>query len=418
MKLYKGIRNGLFASLLVYGGIYLVFWSQVSSTERVYAYEWDRLQRAAGNSMAALNDHVGELSWRKALKERHHLPDKASKEHTKIVSVPFFKKVVSREMPVPEYWDALLEKIQIEEQNDVVRTETRERLDKSLASYPHAKKLVADMDAALFAKQEAVSVNCMYFYPGTKRLGLNEAALSDAAGFGRTVAAELRDAERRNEQQRGEYEKALRKARTSLPDAAYLSYKQACEREGVFSSGTREVRYESPALGVVNYQVPSVTFNAAASSSVLARISTNLYANHSLTTGSKPWGYCYGSQNACNGYNCSQIMVIAGGSDVLVTIKDRREEVVRHAYIKSRGSYTFHLSNGSYQPFFYYGKGWNPNKEMKQVACGMLKGGFISGESVGKDDMQYLNNNILTYTLTETRFGNFNTRPSNTNEAL
>ncbi len=143
-----------------------------------------------------------------------------------------------------------------------------------------------------------------------------------------------------------------------------------------------------------------------------------MYANNSLATGNKPWAYCYGSYNQCGGYDCSEIQVKSGGSDVVVTIKDGKGEVVRHAYIKRHSTYTFNLPNGRYQPFFYYGKGWNPEKEMKQVACGMLKGGFISGEHVGKDDLQFLNNNILTYTLVETTFGNFNTQPSSTSEAL
>jgi len=101
----------------------------------------------------------------------------------------------------------------------------------------------------------------------------------------------------------------------------------------------------------------------------------------------------------------------------LVTIK-RGEAVVRHAFIKAGRSYTFELPDGTYQPFFYYGKGWNPEKVMKQTDCGTLKGGFLTNENFGKDSPQVLSNNILGYELILQQNGNFSTRPSNANEAL
>ena len=100
---------------------------------------------------------------------------------------------------------------------------------------------------------------------------------------------------------------------------------------------------------------------------------------------------------------------------MIVTIKNSAKKVVRHAYINSGSSYTFSLPNGTYQTFFYYGKGWNPEKPMKG---GKIKGGFITNESFGKDDPVYLNNNILEYELILQINGNFSTRPSNPEEAL
>ena len=101
------------------------------------------------------------------------------------------------------------------------------------------------------------------------------------------------------------------------------------------------------------------------------------YINNSLSTGAAPYSYCYGRNSSCSGRGCSEIKVRTPyNSDVLVTIK-KGEKVVRHAYIKGGSSYTFELPNGTYQPFFYYGKGWNPEKIMKQTTCGTLKGGFI-----------------------------------------
>lgn len=35
----------------------------------------------------------------------------------------------------------------------------------------------------------------------------------------------------------------------------------------------------------------------------------NKHINNSLRTGSKPYAYCFGSSNSCDGYGCSQIKV-------------------------------------------------------------------------------------------------------------
>jgi len=142
------------------------------------------------------------------------------------------------------------------------------------------------------------------------------------------------------------------------------------------------------------------------------------YINNYLRTGSKPYAYCFGSNNSCDGYDCSQIKVKTPyNSDVLVTIK-KNGRVYRHAYIKSSSSYTFNIPNGKYQTFFYYGKGWNPNKFMKKVACGKLKGGFIDSEHFGKDNPEYLSDMIRSYELILQQNGNFSTKSSNSNEAF
>lgn len=142
------------------------------------------------------------------------------------------------------------------------------------------------------------------------------------------------------------------------------------------------------------------------------------YINNSLNTGDTPYAYCFGKNKACKDYGCSKIKVRTPyNSDVLVTIK-KNGNVYRHAYIKAGSIYSFEFPNGTYQPFFYYGKGWNPHKIMKKASCGIIKGGFISNEQFGKDDPQYLNNNILEYELILQQDGNFSTRPSSSNEAL
>jgi hypothetical protein len=138
------------------------------------------------------------------------------------------------------------------------------------------------------------------------------------------------------------------------------------------------------------------------------------YKNNSLRTGATPYSQYYGKNSTCDDYGCSQIKVRTSNSDVIVIIK-KNGSVVRHAYINSGSSFTFSFPNGTYQIFFYYGKGWNPEKEMKD---GEMKGGFITNESFGKDDPQYLSNNILEYELILQENGNFSAQPSNPDEAL
>jgi len=89
------------------------------------------------------------------------------------------------------------------------------------------------------------------------------------------------------------------------------------------------------------------------------------YIDNSLRTGATPYSHYYGGNSTCSVFGCSEIKVSTSNSDVLVTIK-KNDKVVRHAFIQANDSYTFSFPNGTYQTFFYYGKGWNPNKEMKK----------------------------------------------------
>ena len=149
-----------------------------------------------------------------------------------------------------------------------------------------------------------------------------------------------------------------------------------------------------------------------------ARIIRNKYISNSLYTGATPYADCFGKNRKCSDYGCSKIKVkTPHNSDVIVTIK-KNNKVYRHAYIKASDSYIFEIPNGTYQTFFYYGKGWYPDKVITQTKCKALKGGFIENEDFGKDYPITLNNQILTYELILQRNGNFSTKPSNANEAF
>jgi hypothetical protein len=96
----------------------------------------------------------------------------------------------------------------------------------------------------------------------------------------------------------------------------------------------------------------------------------------------------------------------------------KNNRVYSHAYIKAGGYYKFKLGNGSFQSFFYYGKGWNPNKYINNANCGKIIGGFVNNESLDKSEVEYLYNSSMSYTLYSVVNGNFRPKSSNKNEAF
>lgn len=141
------------------------------------------------------------------------------------------------------------------------------------------------------------------------------------------------------------------------------------------------------------------------------------YLNNSLTTGAMPYSAVYGKNYRCPYTQCSGIKVTAPQeSDIVVIIKrnNLNGKVIAHGYIKAGGSYQFDIPDGTYQTFFYYGEGWNPNKVMK----GGVKGGFVKDEIFSKDNPQEINSGVLSYVLQLQRNGNFQTKGSSPDETF
>lgn len=141
------------------------------------------------------------------------------------------------------------------------------------------------------------------------------------------------------------------------------------------------------------------------------------YLENSLNTGAMPYSQYYGKNYKCPYEQCSGIRVTAPAeSDIVVIIKQNNQngKVVAHGYIRSGATYQFDIPDGTYQTFFYYGEGWNPNKEMK----GGIKGGFVKDEIFSKDNPQEIYSAVLTYVLQLQRDGNFQTKGSSPDEAF
>ena len=97
--------------------------------------------------------------------------------------------------------------------------------------------------------------------------------------------------------------------------------------------------------------------------------------------------------------------------DYVVIIKCN-DKIVRNAYIKGEDVYCFNVPSGTYQVFFYSGRGWNPNL----ILPNGMKGGFVEDVSFSKDLPVTLNYQILTYELTPQVNGNFKEKESSIDE--
>lgn len=144
------------------------------------------------------------------------------------------------------------------------------------------------------------------------------------------------------------------------------------------------------------------------SSTATAKETDDPYLENNLQTGAIPY-----NNNTCEG-NESEISVSTSASsecDVVVIVK-RNNHIVRNVYIEAGDSYVFSVPNGTYQVFFYGGKGWNPHKKM----TGGYVGGFVANESYSKDSSVALNYQGVNYDLIPQQNGNFSTMQSNASE--
>lgn len=172
--------------------------------------------------------------------------------------------------------------------------------------------------------------------------------------------------------------------------------------------------YNSKLTGKLSFEIDVLEFNENNFNDISNKVFADQWKTNSLRTGSMPYASCFGSTN----YGRSQINIKNSGQDVVILVKDYIDRVIRHAYIKGNDYFEIKIPDGRYTVFFYNGKGWNPIKKMKETYCGIPMGGFVSRESFTKDESFYITNQILTYTLERSSYGNFNPKGSSMNEAF
>ena len=256
----------------------------------------------------------------------------------------------------------------------------------------------------------------------------NDIAINEFYEFALQYLENKRNANNSNQNSLKKYNKDYRNLTSGMSRSLKEKLKKKIAEKPLITSENKKFNYLGSAggIGEITYTFknseydlkPRVDFFGnpitPSLSGYVNEIYAAYYSENSLYTGATPYKYCYGSNN--NGYP-SQVKIKSGASDVIVTIK-RKGKVYRHAYIKANSNYTFKVADGSYNVYFYYGKGWNPKKFMKNTNCGRLVGGFVSKVSVGKDMFLQLNNQYMTYTLTSVSNGNFSPQTSSIDEAF
>ena len=148
----------------------------------------------------------------------------------------------------------------------------------------------------------------------------------------------------------------------------------------------------------------------SSSSTVTETEEDDPYIDNSLSTGDQPY-----ECRTIRGDESSITVRTSSSSecDVVVIVKGN-DTMIRNAYIKAGGTYKFDLPNGTYQVFFYGGRGWNPTKSMPNGQ----DGGFVANESFSKDEPVSLDYQGLEYELIPQPNGNFSTEQSNASEVF
>jgi hypothetical protein len=345
---------------------------------------------------------------------------KAMNQRDSTYSFLYLSGNVKFNSPSFQYFDCLQNKCIVDMQNDstqqliIIKEKELQRKfgEKFTLWYPKFK------DDKLNKKINE-SENCKTFFPELFQISYNQSAWNDFEQFLIEYGLAIKESQAQNSKVEAQLKTKYSAASYQLNSGAldYFRNRLDTEMSTIITADSLPAIYSSTTLGSITYYVIRKNFNQAVYKNIEDDAFTEQWKYNSLSTGSMPYSYCYGSSNYCGNY-CSEIQVRTGGSDVLATIKDSEGDVFRHAYIKSGHSFTFNVPDGQYQVFFYSGTGWNPNKYMTTSSCGTLHGGFVSAESFTKDDYISLNSQSMTYELIMQPNGNLNTQPSSMNEAF
>ncbi len=133
------------------------------------------------------------------------------------------------------------------------------------------------------------------------------------------------------------------------------------------------------------------------------------YINNQLPTGAKPYKAFYRTRTGENYLDFK-----TSGNDYVIIVRDyKTSKVVNHVYVRAGERGRLYLPNGTYNIYFYGGKGWNPLMENGNVV-----GGFVSGGSISKDGPVRLHDEYGEYTLYPVKNGNLHLESATSDEAF
>ena len=259
------------------------------------------------------------------------------------------------------------------------------------------------------------SDNCRPYFENSDKYRLKDNAISEFNRFLADYTVHQKELQNQDIQIKGKLENQLNNISSSLNANAKRLLSESFDKSEAINSDYEFFKFKWAGEEDFAYEIAKKSIDQSYIDNTLEKVYTEQYRLNSLSNGSMPYSYCFGGSNS----GSSSIKVNAGPEDVLVTVKNNRNVVVRHAYVKAYRTFRINVPNGSYQVFFYYGTGWNPKKFMKDTNCGRLVGGFVSNESVSRDpDILQLYNQELQYTLSKQTNGNFSTSGSSKFEAF
>lgn len=191
--------------------------------------------------------------------------------------------------------------------------------------------------------------------------------------------------------------------RDKYPDSEYnqkINKKKSLLEESYFMR--KQKRNTVKSYNEFLYAFPNDKYTARATflrDSLLQRESDiEKYGKNRLENGSTPYSPYFGVNRECTSKYNSDVQVKAPlAFDMIAVIKEKNEKgkVVCHAYVCADSTYTFKVANGTYQMFFYIGKGWHPERLIEDT----IQGGFVSYETFSKDQPVSLYNEVITYQL-------------------
>ena len=404
---------------ILFGSTYLIFRKQVEKAKASIVEKTTSNRKYFINSKNSVFEKFSEKHPNQSnLFNDYFNPDKAQYEKDTLIS--FF--VYSSELPITMYDYSYYDCLVLKCESAIEKMEIDKEIKKKLVKIKRDFGEETDNWFQKIGKDKFLNVttneNCNSFFKNTNKFKINYTAFKEFREFLNKLEEEKYIYRKKSEKSIERFNSIVRRANKSLTSSGRKLLGKKMSRSNFFLDSDIDSIFKGDVLGYIRYSLSVKEFEKNKFNSLLDNIYSEQYKENSLSNGAKPYAYCFGSSNNCSGYGCSQIKVkTPKNSDVLVTIK-KNKKVYRHAYVKAGSSYTFNFSNGTYQAFFYYGKGWNPNKFMKNTNCGKLNGGFISNEHFGKDYPQTLYNQVLSYELILQHNGNFSTKPSNKNEAF
>ena len=330
----------------------------------------------------------------------------------------YLRKETSYNRYNTDYISCCYEAARIKVKNEQVLDEFSELKNELNEDYSSVRHLLNNSTVDKALSWSSIE-DCQRFFPELQMASIRYDVIKDIKFILNNMNLKFNEAASRNGLALQEFNKQLNSSLSSSSYSIRSSVRASMASADNFLSNEEQAHVvNTNTLGEYRFAISTLNFNQSQFDLQLSNAFNQAYQNNSLSTGSKPYYRCFGSNNSCSGWSCSQIKVNAGNRDVVTLIKNRSDRVVRHAYIKAYGSYTFEIPDGTYKVIFYSGNGWNPQKVVINNECGPLRGGFVSGSAFTKDDYLSLYSQIMTYTLSYQTNGNFSPVGSSAQEAF